>query len=69
MASDLDWIEENGKEINKKYKGNFIAVKNKKIIAFSEDPTNLFKELERIGVKKEETRIEWIPPKNEIMIF
>jgi len=67
LYEDLKWFSENFSRISKKYSNKWIAIKNKKIIAYSENYEELVKKLEEM--KCEDALIRWIEPKNIVIVY
>lgn len=67
--SDMEWFRENVKDIRDKYQGNFVAVKNKRIVAVANNPHVLLNRVKKLRVKEVEVIIQFIPHKNQIVIY
>lgn len=67
--SDLEWFQENAKELLEKFRGEFIAIKNHRIVANAIDISALFKKLDEEKISSSDVLIEYIPPKDVVVIF
>ncbi|KAA0007783.1 MAG: hypothetical protein FE036_03090 [Thermoplasmata archaeon] len=68
---DTTWMAKNYKELQEKYAGKFIAIINKEIVGVDENAENLINNLKKKLSDEELSRtiIEYIPPKNLILIL
>lgn len=66
---DLEWLQQNFLDIQEKFANKIIAIKNKKIIANSENISKLLEEVQSQGIDPSEVLIEAISPKNEITLY
>ncbi|MCK4395275.1 MAG: hypothetical protein KAW56_14235 [Candidatus Marinimicrobia bacterium] len=67
--SDLHWLQKHSKEITKRHEGEFVAVKNKKIIASAPNNEILVRRLKEKKVNITTVIIQFIPQKKQIVIF
>jgi len=68
---DSKWMANNFKIMQKKFANKFVAVLNRKVIDFDEDADELMERL-RDKLSEDEldiTLVEFIPPKNLILIL
>jgi hypothetical protein len=68
LEEDSEWVTQNYDRL-KKYQGKVVAVKNKDIIAVSENLDTLLEELEKKKEKPACLLLEAIPPKNVSFIL
>ncbi len=66
---DLDWLHEDYKSIRERYGGRFIVLKNQQIIASAATKRLAYEKIDKLGIAQHEVLIEYIPKKNEIVIF
>ncbi len=71
FEEDSHWMAKHYKELQEKYAGKFVAIMNKKIIGVDESVENLINNLRKKLSDEELSRtvIEYIPPKNLILIL
>ena len=67
--SDLNWFKQNSSSIKEKYEGEFIAIKDKKIIGFAPKVEILIKKLEKKGTNSNLVIIKYVTPKGETIIL
>jgi len=67
--ADLKWFKENSPKIREDYEGEFVAIKDKKIIDSAPTAVILIKKLERRGGDSNLVLIKHITPKGEIVIL
>lgn len=67
--SDLNWLKGCAKEINEKYEGEFVAIKDKSIITFAPSVDIILRKLKEIGINEGDVIIQYITPKNQIIIL
>ncbi|MBU1203853.1 MAG: hypothetical protein KKG60_02165 [Nanoarchaeota archaeon] len=67
--ADLNWFQENSEELRGKYEEEFVAIKGRSIVAFGPDVEILFRKLKEKRINKNEVLIEFISPKNHIVIL
>lgn len=68
-ARDLIWFQNNFLEIQSKFEGKIIAVKDKKVIGYSGNLKKLLKDLQEKGVDYSEILIKTIPSKGQITVL
>jgi len=66
---DLEYFRKNFEDIRERLEGEFIAIKNQKIVAFAPDKSILIKKLKKEGIDESEVLIEYVKPKGEIIIL
>ncbi|MBI2630446.1 hypothetical protein HYW76_05070 [Candidatus Pacearchaeota archaeon] len=66
---NLEWFQENSKQIQEKFERKIIAIKGKKIIASADNMNLLLSTLKKEGIDSSEILIERVPAKNEIIIL
>jgi len=64
-----EFVEKNFKKFSERYEGKLIAVKNKKIIASSEDSEELVKKIKKSGHNPNWIYITSFPPKGLTLIL
>jgi 3-methyladenine DNA glycosylase Tag len=64
-----EFVEKNFKKFSEQYEGKLIAVKNKKIIASSEESEELVKKIKKSGHNPNWTYITSFPPKGLTLIL
>ena len=71
FEEDSHWMAKHFKELQEKYAGKFVAIINKKLIDVDENAENLINKLKNKLSDEELSRtiIEYIPPKNLILIL
>jgi hypothetical protein len=67
--SDLEWFQKNANQIRGSFEGQFVAIKNKKIIAFAPSMQILAKKLKESKVSIAEVLVQYIFPQNHRMIL
>lgn len=68
-ADNLIWFQQNLKKLLLEYEGHFIAIKDQKIVASANNVDFLIKKLDSEGIDSSEVLIEYLPPKNVIVIL
>lgn len=66
---NLVWFSQNSGKIREKFGGKVIAIKDKNIIASSDNTKELLNSLEKMKVDDSEVLIERVPLKDEIVIL
>ena len=66
---NIEWLNENYKNIQEEFEGQIIAIKNKKVVANAKNSETLLKVLKEKNIDEAEVLIEVISPKNEISIL
>lgn len=66
---NLDFLNKNFKELEKKYSNKFIAISGGKIVAVNENPQNIFREVEHTGIERSKILVEFIPISGSILIL
>ena len=66
---NLEWFQSNFSEIGKKFLNRFIAIKDKEIVADSDNLDNLLKLLKERKIDDSETLIEAITSKKSIVVL
>ncbi|KAA0002567.1 MAG: hypothetical protein FE044_02775 [Thermoplasmata archaeon] len=71
FEEDTSWMAKNYKELQEKYAGKFIAILNKEIVGVNENVEDLIEDLKKKLTDDELSRtiIEYIPPKNLVLIL
>jgi len=71
FEEDSHWMAKHFKELQEKYAGKFVAIINKKIVGVDENAEHLVNSLKDKLSDDELSRtiIEYIPPKNLILIL
>jgi len=71
FEEDSHWMAKHFRELQEKYAGKFVAVINKEIVGVDENVENLINSLKNKLSDDELSRtiIEYIPPKNLILIL
>jgi len=67
--SDMEWFRENIKLLRRQYEGVFVAIKDKSIVAFSRNTHDLLNKVKDRNINETEVIIQFIPHKNQIIIF
>ena len=67
--SDLEWMQTNAKDILDKYEAQFVAVQGKRIITFAPNVDLLMDKLKRMNVDANMVLVQYIYPRNQIIIF
>ena len=66
---NLEWFQENSKEIQEQFTNKIIAIKDKRIIASAENINELLKLLKEKNIDSSEVLIEPIFSKKEIIVL
>ncbi|GEM_PF-1404440 len=66
---DLAWLRKNFSKIQEEHGNQCVAITNNSIIEFAMDKKSLFAKLKQKGIELSSVLIEYIPAKNEIVIF
>ncbi|HLC31300.1 MAG TPA: DUF5678 domain-containing protein [Candidatus Nanoarchaeia archaeon] len=66
---NIDWFNENYPQLQQKYAGTLIAIKNKTVVGIAKNAIDLLNALKEKSIDETEVLIEIIPPSNEITIF
>ncbi len=69
FEADSSFLSENFEKIQKEYANNFVVIKDEKIIAFFKSFDEIKEYLNSSGINADEVLVEYIPAKNEIIIF
>jgi hypothetical protein len=69
MIENTVWYQENKKTLREKYSDKYVAIFNKDVIASDEDIDNLRAGLKEKGIDLDLVLIEFIYPKDMLMIF
>ena len=71
FEEDTSWMAKNYKELQEKYAGKFIAILDKEIVGVNENVEDLIEDLKKKLTDDELSRtiIEYIPPKNLVLIL
>ncbi len=67
--ANLRWFNESYPEIEQKFKGKFVAIKDEQILENSTSFDLLMEKLEKKGENSDELLIKRVSPMNEITIF
>lgn len=67
--SDLIWLRNNMKSIRAKYEGEFIALKNKEIVAFAPNVDVLIRKLKEANVDENSVLVKFISLVNQIIVL
>jgi len=66
---NFDWFKKEYKQLQKKYPGKYVAIKNKEIIESDEDYYLLLKKLEKLGENSSEILIKRVNNPNEVLVY
>lgn len=66
---DLEWFQQSSLDIRKRFANRIVAIKNKEVIANARNINELLVILKERGIDDTEVLIEFIIPKNEIVIL
>lgn len=66
---DFIWFKENFKEIQEKYRGEFVAIKDKSIINSDVDYFELLERLKSQGIETSEVIIKKVLHPNEVLMY
>jgi len=66
---DLEWFQQNSLDIREKFANKIVAIKDKEVIADARNINDLILILKEKGIDETEVLIEFIVPKNEIVIL
>jgi len=68
-AEDFKWFNENYSDIEKEYSGQFIAIKDKKVLDSAKLFLTLLNKIKSKKVNTDELLIKKVVPKGEILIY
>lgn len=66
---NLNFLNENFKEIETKYPNKFIAISGAQIVAFGNTPDSVIEEVEKKRISKSDLLIEFIPVVGSILML
>jgi len=66
---DLEWFQQNSLELRKRFANRIVAIKHKEIVADARNISELLGILKEKGIDETEVLIDFIIPKNEIVIL
>ena len=69
FENDSRWLRKNKNELRKEYKNQFVAVKDKDVIAAGADLKKLMQKLRKEGIDTASIVIEFIPEKPVRVIY
>ncbi|RLI99902.1 MAG: hypothetical protein DRP03_02045 [Candidatus Aenigmatarchaeota archaeon] len=67
--SDVRFFSRNYNKLKKKYRDMFIAIKNKRVVASAKTEKELLKEMKEKGLDPAVTVVEFVPSKEELILF
>ena len=65
----MSWIHKNYKDMQKKYAGRYIAVRDKSVISSGKSLKKVLENINKRGIDLDEVVIEYIFPKNTALIL
>ena len=68
-VADLEWYRKNLEDIQTKFDGKVVAIKEEEIIGSSADAQTLLAQLEKQGIDSDLVLIKRVFPKGETVIF
>jgi len=69
FREDRIWLEEQKDELKKKYKNQWVAILNKKVVGISPDYSSLIESLKRKNIELGKVVVEYLSTTEEIFIF
>ena len=69
LEVDSSFISEKSSEFSQKYTRKFVAVKNKQIIAVGDNFERVIKEIKQKGFDPSQVLVQYIPDKDEIILY
>jgi len=69
FREDRIWLEEQKDELKKKYKNQWVAILNKKVVGTSPDYSSLIESLKRKNIELGKVVVEYLSTTEEIFIF
>ena len=67
--NDFNWFKENYIALKTEYEGEFVAIKNQEIVAHAPTTEILMTKIKERKIDESEVLIEYIPPRNMIVIL
>ena len=66
---NLGFLNDNFKELEKKYPNKFVAISGGEMVAVNENPRAIFEEVEHKGIERSKILVEFIPVAGSILVL